>query len=419
MLNNPRTFLLSLYASAIEACQPAPVLPAYLRKFNPDQKPTIIGAGKASAEMARIVEQYFNAPLDGLVISHQDTAGSCQHIRIVKASHPEPDRAGTKASQEILNMVSSLSHDDLVICLLSGGGSALMNLPVAGFSLEEKQALTRALLHSGAPIEEINVVRKHLSRIKGGKLARACAPARMVNLVLSDVVGDDLSTIASGPLSPDPSRLEDARNILKNYNIPCPDALFDPANETLKPGDGAFDTLENHIIARGRDALACAQEKAEKHGITVINLGDQIIGEARDVAHAHKDLILQHLKQKSDNQPCLILSGGELTVTLKNPAHGRGGPNTEYMLALMHHLQGPPQNIYALSCDTDGKDGSGNNAGALITPDSFKKARDLGLDPQSFLTCNDSYGFFEKIGDLIITGPSRTNVNDFRAILLP
>jgi hydroxypyruvate reductase len=327
-----------------------------------------------------------------------------------------PDAAGADAARRILRMVGGLGDDDLLLCLISGGGSALLAMPAAGLSLADKQAVNRALLKSGATISEMNCVRKHLSAIKGGRLAAAAAPARVVSLLISDVPGDDPGTIASGPTVADATTFADARAILKRHGIDPPAAvrahLEAAADETPKPGDPRLARAEAHIIARPQESLEAAATAARAAGITPIILGDAIEGEAREVARAMAQTALQAARE--NKSPCVLLSGGETTVTVRG--HGRGGRNAEFLLALAIALDGAP-GIHAIACDTDGIDGSEDNAGALIGPDTLARAAALGLAPQARLDDNDGYGVFSALGDLVVTGPTRTNVNDFRAIL--
>jgi len=380
----------------------------------------VVGAGKAAAAMARAVEANWRGDLDrlsGLVVTRYGHGVPCQRIEVIEAAHPVPDAAGAQAAERILRSVGGLSADDLVLCLISGGGSALLAMPAAGLTLADKQAVNRALLRSGAAIAEMNCVRKHLSAIKGGRLAAAAAPARVVSLLISDVPGDDPAIIASGPTVADPSTVADARAILERYGIDAPAAvrahLAAAADETPKPGDPRLASAETHIIARPQDSLEAAAAAAQQAGITPIILGDAIEGEAREVARAMAETARQAAREHQT--PCVLLSGGETTVTVRG--QGRGGRNAEFLLALAIALDGAP-GIFALACDTDGIDGSEDNAGAIITPDTLARAAALGLDPQARLDDNDGYGVFSALGDLVMTGPTLTNVNDFRAILI-
>ena len=366
--------------------------------------------------MAKAVEDHWQGILSGLVLTRYGHAVSCRHIEVIEAGHPVPDAAGLAGAKRMFGRVQGLSADDLVLALISGGGSSLFALPAPGVTLEDKQAVTRALLRSGAPISEINCVRKHLSAVKGGRLAIAAQPASVASLIISDIPGDDPATVASGPTVADPTTREQAAEILRKYNIASPPRVetwfADAASETPKPGHPAFARVENRIVATARDALNAAIRVAEAAGIRVIDLGDNVEGEAREVARAHAALAL---RAATEGIPCVLISGGETTVTVRGK--GRGGRNSEYLLALALALDGAP-GISAIACDTDGIDGTETNAGAIIAPDTLARAHAKGLDASSALAQNDAYGFFQGLGDLIETGPTRTNVNDFRAILV-
>jgi len=411
----PRAYLRALFDTAVAAAQPALCVPQAL-PAPPTGRTVVIGAGKASAAMAKAVEDHWPGALEGLVVTRYGFSVPCNRIEIVEASHPVPDRAGIEASRRMLGLVGGLGEDDLVICLISGGGSALLCLPAEGLTLADKQAVTGALLRAGTPISEINVVRKHLSAIKGGRLAAAAAPARILTLAISDVPGDDPSAIASGPTVADPSSFADARAILAKYDIAPPDAvlrhLLAAAEESPKPGDPRLARAEYRIVASPGMMLEAAAARARADGIAVEMWGDALEGEARELGREHGQ---RALATAAERRPRLILSGGEATVTIKG--NGRGGPNAEYALALAMTLDGAP-GIHAIACDTDGIDGSEDNAGATIGPDTLNHARALGLEPAAALAANDSYGFFAALDDLVISGPTRTNVNDFRAILL-
>jgi glycerate 2-kinase len=380
----------------------------------------VIGAGKGAAAMARAVEANWPGPLAGMVVTRYGHAVPCERIEVVEASHPVPDLAGQHAAQRMLDMVGGLGEDDLVLCLISGGGSSLLSLPAEGLTLEDKQALNRALLSSGATISEMNCVRKHLSAIKGGRLALACAPARVVTLLISDVPGDDPGVVASGPTLPDPGTCADALAVLERYAIAVPAKvrrlLESGGGETPKPDDARFARNEVHIIASAQHALEAAAAAARAAGVTPHILSDAIEGEARDIALMHAALARNvALRGQPFSAPCVILSGGETTVTVRGK--GRGGRNTEFLLSLAVALDGQP-GIHAIACDTDGIDGSEDNAGALLRPDSLRRAEALGLRARAMLDNNDGYGFFEALGDLVVCGPTLTNVNDFRAILV-
>jgi hydroxypyruvate reductase len=354
------------------------------------------------------------------VITRYEHGADCHSIDVVEAGHPVPDAAGQQAAQRMLDLVSGLTADDLMLCLISGGGSSLLAVPAPGISLEDKQAVTRALLKSGAPISDINCVRKHLSAVKGGRLALAAAPASVVTLIISDVPGDDPATVASGPTVADPTTRRDAMGILADRAIEVPESvrrwLEDPRSETPKPGHPGLERVKNRIIATADDALKAAAHAAEQAKIRPVVLGGAVQGEARDVARDHARLAYRCMRGGSPGPPpCVLLSGGETTVTVAG--NGRGGRNTEYLLALALEFNGIGGH-FALACDTDGIDGTERNAGAVIDADTLGRARDMGLSAEDALAKNDAYGFFAALGDLVTTGPTLTNVNDFRAILL-
>lgn len=420
------SFLRALFEQALRAVRPELCLPPIVSEFQrslytPPRRTIVIGAGKAAAAMAATLEQEWQAgPLEGLVITrygHLDPTFRPRQIRVIEASHPVPDAVGQQAAQECLQLVQGLSSDDLVICLWSGGGSALMSLPAPGVSLEEKQALNRALLRCGATIHEINAVRKHLSAIKGGRLALACSPARVHSFVISDVAGDDLSVIASGPTVPDASTSQDALAILQRYHVPYSASLQayleSAASETPKQFPPELRSQVD-VIASAQTALDAAGVWASTYGVDIHILSDRLQGEARELGREHAALALEMVRSPLD-RPQLILSGGETTVQVKGT--GRGGRNTEYLLSCAIHLQGHPQ-IFALAADSDGIDGSEDNAGAWIGPQTAALAQELGLHAEDYLECNDAYGFFQSLNALLLTGPTMTNVNDFRALLI-
>lgn len=411
--------LRQMFEAAIAAAHPARCLPPLLPPA-PKGRLVVIGAGKASAAMARAVEQHWPGPLSGLVVTRYGYAVPCERIEIVEAAHPVPDAAGEKAAARLLQTVQGLGADDLVLCLISGGGSALLPLPLPGLTLADLQALNQALLASGASITEMNCVRRHLSAIQGGRLAAACHPARVLNLLLSDVPGDDPIDIASGPTVPDPTTCADALAILRRYRIRVPPAalawLESGDGESLKPGDLRLPRIDTRFIATPQKALEAAAAVARQAGLQAHILGDAIEGEARDVAKALAGIALQTVRRGQPFQsPCVLLSGGETTVTLKG--QGRGGRNVEFLLALAVALRGEP-GIHALAGDTDGVDGQEEIAGALIGPDTLDRAWAMGLNPRERLDANDGHGFFEALGVTVITGPTLTNVNDFRAIVI-
>jgi len=415
-----RKFLNSLFEIAVENAQPRKCIPPFLSRLDFKGRIVVFGAGKASSAMAQAVEQYTSASLEGLVITRYGHAVECQQIQIVEAGHPIPDKQGMRAAASMLETASGLTEKDVVLCLISGGGSSLLSLPAPGLSLEDKQLITTKLLMCGATIHEINCIRKHLSALKGGRLAVACSPAPLLTLAISDVPGDDLSVIASGPTVADPSTFEDALKILTKYKIYEPRSILkhlkNACDETPKPGDPRLQNVENYLIATPKQSLQEASQAVTETGMTPLILNDSMEGESRDVGKMHAETALQIQKNGNPvSPPAVILSGGETSVTVKGS--GRGGPNTEFMLSLLKELQGQ-KGIWAIACDTDGIDGTGDNAGAFISPESFKKSEELGLDPSCFLTNNDSYSFFQQLGDLVSPGPTMTNVNDFRAVLV-
>ncbi|HYD95348.1 MAG TPA: glycerate kinase [Noviherbaspirillum sp.] len=418
-LSNARALLLDMYAAAVAAVSADKCVPACLPPAPPGRT-VVIGAGKAAASMARAVEAHWQGPLSGLVVTRYGHGLDCRHIEVVEAAHPVPDEAGRRAAARMLELVRGLGEDDLVLCLISGGGSALLALPADGITLEQKQAVNKALLKSGANIAEMNCVRKHLSAIKGGRLALACAPARVATLMISDVPGDDPGVIASGPTLPDPSTCAEALAILRKYRIDIPPHierhLATGAGETPKPGDRRFASHTHRVIATAQQALEAAAAVARAAGIAPYILSDGIEGEARDVAMVHAALARQvALRGQPFARPCVLISGGETTVTVRGG--GRGGRNAEFLLSLAATLDGHP-GIHAIACDTDGIDGSEDNAGALCQPDTPARAEQLGMRMRAMLDDNDGYSFFSALGDLVVTGPTRTNVNDFRAILI-
>ncbi len=408
-----------MFDAVVAAAQPDLVLPEFLPK-KPKGRTVVIGAGKASAAMAAALERHWRGNLSGLVVTRYGYAVPTKRIEIVEAAHPVPDDNGARAAARILQTVQGLTKDDLVICLISGGGSALMPLPAPGLTLADKQAVNRALLLSGANISEMNCVRKHLSAIKGGRLAAAAYPARVVSLLISDVPGDEPAVIASGPTVADPTSFADARGLIERYRIDAPDAvkrhLADALEETPKPGDKRLRGGEVHVIAAPQASLMAAAKVARRAGVTPVILGDAIEGEARHVAIVHAGIARQVRRHGQPGKaPCVLLSGGETTVTVKGK--GRGGRNAEFLLALAVALDGDA-GIWGLAGDTDGIDGTEDNAGAVLTPDSLTRARKLGLSARAMLENNDGYGFFAALGDLVVTGPTRTNVNDFKAVLI-
>ncbi len=416
----PRALLRALFDSAVAAAQPAQALADYLPP-PPKGRTLVIGAGKAAAEMAAALEAMWDGPLSGLVVTRYGHGAPTRHIEVVEASHPVPDAAGEAAAQRLLDLVATAGPDDLIIALVSGGGSALLALPPEGVRLEEIQALYRALLSSGADIAQMNRVRKHVSRILGGRLAAAAPQTPMVSLVISDVPGDDPGVIASGPTIPDVSNRAEAQAILVQYGIDPGPALTawiaSPAADTPSPDSPAFAQKSVHVIASPHRSLMVAAEKAKAFGYPVLVLGDSIEGEAREVAKVHAGIArAARLQGVPLAGPCVILSGGETTVTVRAKG-GRGGRNAEFALGLAQALNGL-SGVYGIAADTDGIDGTEDNAGAFVTPNTLARAAAAGLSAADFLARNDSYSYFQGIGDLLITGPTRTNVNDFRALLI-
>jgi hydroxypyruvate reductase len=419
MQASPRELLVKMFEAAVESAQPDHCVPLHLPE--PGLGRTIvIGAGKASAAMARALEKSWDGPLSGLVVTRYGYAVPCERIEIVEAAHPVPDEAGLRAAQRMMNLVSGLSADDTVICLISGGGSSLLPLPLEGITLEDKQNVNRALLASGATISEMNCVRRHLSGIKGGRLAAACHPARVVTLLISDVPGDRPCDIASGPTVGDPSTCADALAIVRRYGIELPAAvrevLESGRGESVKPGDPRLAHCETRMIATPQMALEAAAQVAREAGITPYILGNAIEGEARDVGKAMAGMARQVAEYGQPfARPCVMLSGGETTVTVRG--QGRGGRNVEFLLSLGLALEGHA-GIHAMAGDTDGVDGQEDIAGAVLAPDTLARAWGLGIKPADSLQNNDGHGFFGALGDSVVTGPTLTNVNDFRAILV-
>ena len=408
-----------MFAAAVEAAR-APDAIAKALPERPAGKTLVLGAGKASGHMAEAVERLWPGPLAGLVVTQEGYARPCRRIEVVEASHPTPDRAGAAAAARMLEMTRGLLPDDLVLCLVSGGGSALLPAPAGDISLEDKQAVTKALLKSGATIHEINCVRKHLSRIKGGRLAAACQPARVVSLIVSDVPGDDVAVIASGPTAPDASTREEARAVLARYAIAMPATvsawLATPGAETPKPGDPLFARVTNTIVATPQMALEAAADVARRAGFAPMILGDAIEGEAREVGRAFAGIAHQVLRHGGPvRPPCALISGGETTVTVRGD--GRGGRNVEFALGLALALGDAP-GVSVLAADTDGIDGAAGSAGAFVLPGTLERARERGLDPRAALERNDAGGFFAALAQAFETGPTFTNVNDLRIILI-
>ncbi len=443
---HPREFLTYLFQTAVKRALPLHNTAAYLPSPPANGGRTIVlGAGKAGAAMAQAVEAHWpvDVPLSGLVVTRYhhtpirpaELDGKPARIEIVEASHPVPDEAGLQAAQRILDLTQGLTANDVVLCLISGGGSALLSLPVEGLDFADKQRINQALLNSGAPISEMNCVRKHLSRIKGGRLAAACFPAKVVTLTISDVPGDDPSIIASGPTVPDDTTCAQALAILKRYKIDIPDSIAERLTsgelETPKSNDPTFEGHVVHLTAAPQQSLEAAAEVARNAGLHAYILSDDMEGESREVGTVHAALARSAAKSTAKSgdltqaqtfiRPCVILSGGETTVTVRprlpGAAKGRGGRAGEFCLGLAQSLQGL-DHVYALAADTDGIDGVQDNAGAYVAPTTLARAEAQGMKIHDFLDRNDAYGYFEPLGDLVITGPTFTNVNDFRAILI-
>lgn len=430
-----KTYLSELFEKGLEAAAPENCVPGCLPK-RPKSRVFIVAAGKAAASMARAVELSWGVqdgylPLQGIAVTRYGHGVACQHIEVIEAAHPVPDNRGELAARKILEMAEQLTEDDLLLCLISGGGSALLGLPADGIAFDEKKQINKALLLSGAPIGEMNVVRKHLSAIKGGRLAQAAFPASIHTIAISDVPGDDFSVIASGPTIADHSTSREALDILNKYQIKVPDHIYahleNPASETPKPDNPIFQRCTQAMAAKPLDMVNKVCAIASEMGFKTINLGADIEGEAKIVGKEHAELALLHARKLAvADQPIAIISGGETTVTIektdnatdnKMGASGRGGRNCEYILSLALHLDGAPT-IHALACDSDGIDGSEDNAGAFISPDSLLRGQAAGLSAEKMLQAHDSYSYFDKIGDLLKTGPTRTNVNDLRLILI-
>jgi glycerate 2-kinase len=408
-----------MFDAAVAAAMPSRCVPAHL-PAPPSGRTIVIGAGKASAAMAAAVEAHWQGDLSGLVVTRYDHAVPCRRIEIVEAAHPVPDAAGEAAARRILDLVQGLGPDDLVLALMSGGGSSLLALPAPGLTLDDKQAVNKALLRSGASIDEMNCVRKHLSAIKGGRLAAAAHPAHLVALMISDVPGDDPAVIASGPTVGDPTTRHDAMALIAKYGIDLPPHvrahLASDACESVKPGDPRLATSEVVMVATPQASLEAAAEVAREAGITPVILGDSLEGEARDVAKVMAGIARQVARHgQPAPRPCVLLSGGETTVTVKGD--GKGGRNVEFLLALAVALDGAP-GISALAADTDGVDGAEEVAGAWISDETLRRAEAIGVDAKASLARNDGHGFFAALGQQLVTGPTLTNVNDFRAVLI-
>jgi glycerate 2-kinase len=420
-VSTPRDLLRRMFDAAVSAAQPSHCIPPHLPAPPRGAGRTLaIGAGKASAAMAKAFEDHWPGDVSGLVVTRYGYAVPCRRIEIAEAAHPVPDAAGLAAARRIWDLVRELTEDDLVVCLISGGGSSLLTLPAEGLTLDDKQTVNKALLKSGATISEMNCVRRHLSAIKGGRLAAACHPAKVMTLLLSDVPGDNPMDIASGPTVADPTTCADAQDVVRRYGIDVPPAvreiLATGRGETIKPGDPRLERTETRMVATPQMALEAAAAVAREAGLPVMILGDSIEGEARDVGKVFAGIARQvALRGQPIAAPCVLLSGGETTVTVRG--NGRGGRNVEFLLSLGVALDGHP-GIHAIAGDTDGVDGLEEIAGAILSPDSLARAWAKGVRPKDSLADNDGHGFFEALGDSVVTGPTLTNVNDFRAILV-
>ena len=426
---NPRQRLVDSFHAAVAAADPLKILPAHL-PLPPKGRTLVVGAGKAAASMALAVEQHWpaKAPLEGLVVTRYRHGLLSNRIKVIEAGHPVPDEAGEAAAKEILRATRGLGPDDLLLVLVSGGGSALLSLPVEGIRMQELQATTRELLACGAPIQDMNTVRKHLSTVQGGRLAAACR-GQVLALIVSDVTGDDPTHIASGPCAPDPSTYADALEVLDRYGVRAPQAVREHLErgaqgavaETPKPGDNIFKRVENRVIATAQGSLQAAARHFRDHGIAAAVLGDSITGEASEVAKVHGAIARQVAAHGEPWQrPVALISGGECTVTVgENSTHksGKGGRCSEFLLSLAIDLGGLAD-VHAIACDTDGIDGTEDNAGAVLTPDTLARAAALGMNAKALLEGHNSYGFFSALSDLVVTEPTRTNVNDYRAIII-
>jgi len=424
---NPKQLLIDSFHAAVAAADPLKILPAHLPP-PPKGRTLVVGAGKAAASMALAVEQHWpaKAPLEGLVVTRYRHGLLSNRIKVIEAGHPVPDEAGEAAAKEILRATRSLGPDDLLLVLVSGGGSALLSLPVDGIRMQELQATTRELLRCGAPIQDMNTVRKHLSTVQGGRLAAACR-GQVLALIVSDVTGDDPTHIASGPCAPDPSTYADALEVLDRYGVRAPQAVREHLErgaqgavaETPKPGDKIFKRVENRIIATAQASLQAAARHFKNKGIATAVLGDSITGEASEVAKVHGAIARQVASHGEPwKRPVALISGGECAVTVEDGQKGgKGGRCSEFLLSLAIDLNGLAD-VHAIACDTDGIDGTEDNAGAVLSPDTLARAAALGMNAKALLEDHNSYGFFSALSDLAVTGPTRTNVNDYRAIII-
>ena len=418
-VSDPRAFLISLFDAAVKAADPYEAIKAHL-PARPKGRTIVIGAGKAASQMAAAFEKAWDEPCEGTVVARLGPVESCKHIKVLTSAHPVPDQAGIAAAEALMAQIQNLSSDDLVIALISGGGSALLPAPPTGFTLNDEIALNKALLASGAPISAMNVVRKHFSRIKGGRLAALAYPARVFSLVVSDVPGDNPAFVASGPTVPDPTGAEDALRAIRDYKIDLPSTIVDFIREEKAPhpGDAAFADNMVHVIASARVSLEAAHRAAEEQGVTAMLLSDCIEGEAKEIGRMHAAIAKEFATSgKPFGRPIVLLSGGETTVTIGSETFGKGGRNTEFLLAASIDLQGI-SGVYAMAADTDGIDGSQRNAGAFCDGTTSERMRLAGGDGRDYLARHDAWSAFDLIGDLFEPGPTGTNVNDLRAFLI-
>ena len=421
MIAEPRAFLTSLFEAAVEAADPLAAIRAHLPE-KPKGRTIVVGAGKAASQMAAAFESLWDGPLEGAVVARHGPIATCERIRVLQSAHPVPDEAGLAGSAELLRLVEGLTPDDLVVALVSGGGSSLLPAPPQGLTLADEIAVNRALLASGAPISAMNVVRKHVSRIKGGRLAFAAAPARVVSLIVSDVPGDNPAFVASGPTIPDSSTPADALAIISRYGMILPDAVMRHLGSehaaAPKPGHPVFTNQQHHIIASAAVSLEAAAAKARTLGVEAVILSDAIEGEARDIGRMHAAIARETaLRNRPFSKPVVILSGGETTVTISGDAFGKGGRNSEFLLSFALDIDGV-EGVHALAADTDGIDGSEDNAGAFADGFTISRMRAAGADPRDHLARHDAWSAFSASGDLFVPGPTGTNVNDLRALLV-
>ena len=421
MNRDPKFLLSDLFHVAVKAADPFSALSGRLPD-SPKGKTVVVALGKAASQMARAFERLWNGPFEGVAVTRHGAFEPCETIRILQSAHPVPDENGLLGSRALLDAVSGLTPDDLVVALISGGGSALLPAPADGLTFDDEVLINRLLLDSGAPISAMNVVRKHFSRIKGGKLAKAAYPAKVVSFIVSDVPGDDPALVSSGPTVPDAASVSDVVDIIRDYRIQLPEHLMRYLSSGLavcpKPEDIEFARCEHHVIASARLSLQAVRQEAERHGIRTVILSDQIEGEARDIGQMHAAIVREIALHNSPfEKPVLLLSGGETTVTIRDGNHGKGGRNSEFLLSFALGIDGL-ENIHALAADTDGIDGSENNAGAFADGKTISKIRAKGGDARHLLSIHDAWSAFNLIDDLFVTGPTGTNVNDLRMVYI-